>query len=60
LSSIGGEYARERLLDGAAPDGLLNRTQVEHWLSRKESAQRGSTIGALIMLQTWWNEFFRR
>ncbi|MDA1314860.1 MAG: asparagine synthase (glutamine-hydrolyzing) [Acidobacteria bacterium] len=60
LNSIGGDYARALLLDGATPDGLLNRVQVEQLLSRKESAHRGSIIGALIMLQTWWNEFFLR
>jgi asparagine synthase (glutamine-hydrolysing) len=57
------DYARELLLDGSAADGLLNRPQVERLLSKQEGARTShgsAAIGSLIMLQAWWNEFFRR
>lgn len=61
-SGIGGEYAREILLDDSTTGGLLNRPQVERLLCEQEGKRpphEPAAIGSLVMLQAWWNEFFR-
>jgi len=56
------ESTRELLLDSPDNEGILNRDAVEKFLNDKDGLSGRFTfgLGSLVLLQTWWNEFFRR
>ena len=55
-------YARELLLDVPKTAGVLDRDAVEQFLNNRDGLSEQSTFGfgSLVLLQSWWNEFFRR
>lgn len=56
------ESVRELLLDSPNNGGILDRDAVEKFLNNKDGLTERSTfgLGGLVVLQTWWNEFFDR